>query len=130
MPCRNPFPLPDRLDKNLQPVLYLWRGLVRAENRMPFADDLDLSVLSNISRKSLEFLGEELPGVPAEGNFLDEVTLNASFSYLRAQCSATVEATEPTFLHLTEASGRTFSRLLLPMWGNGQINMLVGAADG
>jgi hypothetical protein len=140
MSCRNPFPLPDRLDAKLQSAVSLWQGLKRAENQMPFSDDLGLSALSNLSgrpfllsafvspeRFRFEFLNESLQGAAATGRFIDEISPDTNFSYLRAQSSATIEAAEPTFLRLTEVSGRSFSRLLLPMWGNGQVNMLLGA---
>jgi hypothetical protein len=142
MPCRNPFPLSDRLDDKLQAVHSLWQGLKRAENNMAFADDLVLLALAKPSGKSFlltvftvperfrfEFLGPDLPGAAA-GTFVDEITPHAGFSYLRAQASATVEAGEPTLLRLTETSGRDFSRLLLPLWGNGQVSLLLGAIEG
>jgi hypothetical protein len=140
MPCRNPFTLPDHLDPNLQPVLSLWERLRRAENGMPFSDDLGISALSSLSgepfllrvfspeRFRLEFLSESVQG--ATGKFIDEIEPDTHFSYLRAQASATVEAAAPTFLRLTETSGHKFSRVLLPLWGNGEINMLVGASGG
>jgi len=140
MPCRNPFTLPDHLDLNLQPVVSLWERLRRGENGMPFSDDLGLSALSNLSTKAfllrvfpperfrLEFLSEGLPG--ATGKFIDEMEPDTYFNYLRAQASATVEAAAPTHLRLTETSGHQFSRVLLPMWGNGEINMLVAAIGG
>jgi len=109
---------------------------------MPFTDDLGVSALSNLSgrpfllavfaspeRFRFEFLGAGLPEAAAQGRFIDETSPDIHFSFLRAQSSATVEATEPTFLRLTEASGHKFSRVLLPMWGNGQVNMLLGAID-
>lgn len=143
MACRNPFVLPDRLDEKLLPVLFLWQSLRRAENGMPFSDDLGLPALSNLRGKTFllgafaqperfrfEFMSEDLKTAAAIGKFVDEITPNTELSYLRAQCSATVEAAAPTFLHLTELSGHSFSRLLLPMWGNGEINMLLGAVDG
>jgi hypothetical protein len=141
MPYQNPFPLSDRLDLKLQAVVSLWQSLKRAENGMPFSDDLGLSALSNLCGKPFllrvfalperfrfEFLKEGLPGVA--GGFIDEISPDTIFSYLRAQGSATVEAAEPTYLRLTEVSGRDFSRVLLPMWGNGQVNMLLGAVGG
>jgi hypothetical protein len=141
MPCRNPFTLPERLDPKLQPVVSLWERLKRAENGMPFTDDLDLSTLSNLAGKPFllgvfaqperfrfEFVGEGMPAAP--GQFVDETPPDVYLGYLRAQSSATAEAGEPTFLRLTQASGHRFSRVLLPMWGNGQINMLLGAIEG
>jgi hypothetical protein len=142
MPCRNPFPLPARIDPKLQPIVSLWESLKRAENGMPFSDDLGLPALSNLTGKPFllrvfaspdrfrfEFLDKGLHEVAATGRFIDEISPDTRFSYLRAQSSATLEAAEPTFLRLTEDSGRHFSRLLLPMWGNGQVNMLLGAFD-
>jgi hypothetical protein len=142
MPCRNPFPLPDRLDARLLPIVSLWESLKRAESRMPFSDDLGVSALSGLpgspfllsvftlpERFRFEFVAADLHGTAAAGQFVDETSRDMIFGYLRAQGSATVEAAEPTFLPLTEASGRHFSRVLLPMWGNGQINMLLGAVD-
>jgi len=140
MPCQNPFGLPDRLDPNLEGVVSLWRRLKRAENGMPFADDFGLPALSNLPGKPFllsvfasperfrfEFLSEGLRAAATTGSFIDETAPGKYFCYLRAQGSATVEAAEPTFLHLADGSGPAFSRVLLPMWGNGQINMLLGA---
>ena len=142
MHCRNPFPLPDRLDARLQPVVALWEGLKRGENGIPFGDDLSvqslaklpgnpflLSVSVSSERCRFEFLSDSLREVAVPGSFLDEISPNVNFAYVRAQSSATLEAAAPTFLHLTQLSGYGFSRVLLPLWGNGQINMLLGAID-
>ena len=139
MPCQNPLALPDSLDQRLQPVVSLWEHLKRAENRMPFTDDLNLSILSNLSGNSFllsaftsperfrfEFLNEVLQRATPTGTFVDETSSDLHFSYLQGQSSITVEAAEPTLLRLTHASGQKFSRILLPMWGNGQVNMLLG----
>lgn len=109
---------------------------------MPFSDDLGLPALSRLPGKCFllsafavperfrfEFVGEGLRRAARVGRFIDEISPDPHFSYLRAQSSATVEAAEPTLFQLSERSGRDFSRLLLPMWGNGQINMLLGAVD-
>jgi hypothetical protein len=140
MPCLNPFPFPEHLDPDLQRVVSLWKRLRRAENDMPFADDLKFSDLSKLSAKTfvlsvfvsperfrLEFPDKGPKGAAMAGLFIDEISLDNNFSYLRAQSSATLEAAEPTFLRLSEHSGRDFCRVLLPMWGNGQINTLLGA---
>jgi hypothetical protein len=142
MHCRNPFPLPDRLDSKLQPVVSLWESLKRGENEIPFGDDLGASALTDLpgspfllstfaspERCRFEFLSEGLRGEAMLGSFIDEMTSGISFSYLRAQSSATVEAAEPTLLRLTAYSGERFSRVLLPLWGDGRINMLLGAFD-
>ncbi len=142
MHCRNPFPLPDRLDEKLQPVVSLWESLRRGENGMPFSDDLGVPALSNLpgnpfllrvlaspERYRFEFLSEGLEREAALERFVDEMAPSVSFSYLRAQSSATTEAAEPTLFHLTDSSGYRFSRVLLPLWGNGQVNILLGAFD-
>ena len=140
MPCLNPFPVPDRLDPDLQRVVSFWKRLRRAENEIPFGDDLKfpnlsklltktfvLSVFDSPGRFRFEFPDKGAHGSSMAGRFIDETPPDANFSYLQAQSSATLEAGEPTFLRLSEDSGRNFCRLLLPMWGNGQINMLLGA---
>jgi len=142
MHCRNPFPLPDRLDAKLQSVVSLWERLKRGENGMPFSDDLGVPDLSNRpgnpfllsvfvspERYRFEFLSESLRREAVLERFVDETPPNINFSYLRAQSSATIEAAEPTLFHLTDSSGYRFSRVLLPLWGNGQVNMLLGAFD-
>ena len=143
MHCRNPFPLSDRLDARLRPAVSLWESLRRGENGMPFSDDLGVPALSSLlgssfllgvgaspERYRFEFLSESLHREAVLERFLDEISPNVNFSYLRAQCSATIEAAEPTLFHLTDLSGYRFSRALLPLWGNGQINLLLGAFDG
>jgi len=125
-------------------VVSYWRDLERAENAMPFSDDIDSSVLLNLSDKifllkvlvlperfRFELLGKALQtnDKAQTGSFLDEIDPGGQFSYLRAQSSATVEAAGPTFWHLADDSDRGFSRLLLPTWGNGHIDMLLGVVD-
>ena len=142
MPCLNPFPLPDPLDRSLQAVVSLWKELRRAENGMPFADDLKFSDLPKLSAKPFvlsvftsperfrfEYLDKSLQGAGAAGGFIDGISADTNFSYLRAQSSATLEAAEPTFFRLIEDSGRSIGRLLLPMWGNGEVNTLLGAVN-
>lgn len=142
MHCRNPFPLPDRLDARLQPIVSLWEGLKRGENGIPFGDDLSVQALSKLpgtpfllsvfaspERCRFEYLSDSLHDAAVPGSFLDEISPNVNFSYLRAQSSATVEAAAPTFLRLNQLSGYSLSRVLLPLWGNGQVNMLLGGID-
>jgi hypothetical protein len=135
----NPFPLPDRLSPNLQRVFSYWESLERGENNMPFWDDVKLSALPDLADRLLlinVFTGPErfrvntLGAASGEqagalrGKFIDEVALGGRLQYLRAQASATVEARVPTFYR-----GAGFSRILLPMWGDGHIGMLLGALD-
>jgi hypothetical protein len=135
----NPFPLPDRLSSNLQRVFSYWESLERGENNMPFWDDVKLSALPDLADRLLlinVFTGPErfrvntLGAAAGEqagalrGKFIDEVALGGRLQYLRAQASATVEARAPTFYR-----GAGFSRILLPMWGDGHIGMLLGTVD-
>jgi hypothetical protein len=135
----NPFPLPDRLTPNLQRVFSYWESLERGENKMPFWDDVKLSALPELADRLLllnVFADPErfrvntigaaggAQAAALRGKFIDEVALSDRLQYLRAQASATVEARAPTFYR-----GAGFSRLLLPMWGDGHIGMLLGALD-
>jgi len=130
----NPFPLPATLDRDLSAVEALWRSLRRAQNDIPFADDLKpgalsaqagrvllLDVFEKPERFRFSLLGGDLllPQDKAlSGKFIDEVDLPKPLGFLRAQASATVEARAPTFCG---------GRLLLPMWGDGRVSLLLGA---
>jgi hypothetical protein len=64
--------------------------------------------------------------------FLDEIDLHVPFDGLTLQCRATVESAAPTYYRQTASgqgdAGRPgYARLLLPLWGNGRIEMLLGA---
>ncbi len=136
-----PFPLPKTPERSLARVLAYWESLKRADNDMPFWDDVKLSALPDMADSLLLIDVFELPerfrfrtvggglaqryGEAVIGKFIDELNLRAPFGYLRAQCSATVEARAPT--HHADAAG--YSRILLPMWGDGHIGMLLGAVD-
>jgi hypothetical protein len=140
MPAVVPFPLPDHLKPNLARVRAYWEDLKRADNDMPFWDDVTLSALSDQAENVLLIDAFEKPerfrfntlgkgvtqryGEPLASKFLEEMNLRAPFDYLLAQCSATVEARAPTYYE----SGAV-ARLLLPMWGEGHISMLLGAVD-
>jgi hypothetical protein len=135
-----PFALPKVFDKNLARVFAYWEGLERADNDMPFWDDVKLSALPDLvdslllidafvlpERFRFRTVGKGLAqryGEAVGGKFLDELELRAPFGYLRAQCSATVEARAPTY-----HADAGYSRMLLPMWGDGHISMLLGAVD-
>ncbi len=141
----NPFPLPAMLRPALQRVVVYWQGLKRAGNEMPFWDDLDPSALPDLTGRLLlldvfaaperfrvNLVGRDLqPQSDAlRHRFIDEAALSAELIYLRAQSSATVEAAAPTFYRCAGAPGQpAFSRVLLPMWGDGRIGMLLGASD-
>jgi hypothetical protein len=91
-----------------------WNDLIRAENEMPFADDVNLSqlpalvgnlllvdVFAKPQRFRFNHLGDELIhrlGTNITGKFADEVELHGPFEFFIAQASATVEARAPLLL--------------------------------
>jgi hypothetical protein len=141
-----PFPLPEKLERDLARVQAYWAGLRRAENSMPFWDDLKLSALADASALVLLIDAFDKPerfrfnhfsdamtqgyGEALKGKFADDVDLRDPFAFLRAQCSATVEARVPTYYRCDAGSTAPgYSRVLLPMWGDGRISMLLGAVE-
>jgi hypothetical protein len=140
-----PYGLPEELRPSLRQVFSYWESLKRGENEMPFWDDVKLPALTDLigrlllidvfvnpERFRLSFVGAELSHRSKEsvaGKFADEIQLRTPFDYLRSQCSATVEGRKPTFLHHRAGEVGAFSRLVLPMWGDGRIGMLLGAVD-
>jgi hypothetical protein len=135
-----PFALPKTPESSLARVLAYWESLKRADNNMPFWDDVKLSNLPDLADRLLLIDAFALPerfrfrtvgsglaqryGEALNGKFLDEMNLRAPFGYLRAQCSATIESRAPTF-----HADAGYSRILMPMWGDGHIGMLLGAVD-
>jgi hypothetical protein len=133
-------PIPGDLDPALRQILTYWEGLRRADNSMPFWDDVNLSVLPEAAGRLLlldAFAAPERfrintigPDLAAEqstslrSKFIDDLALSGQLQDLRAQATATIAARAPTFHR-----GAGFSRILLPMWGDGHIGMLLGAVD-
>lgn len=118
---------------------------------MPFWDDVKLSALPELSGKLILIevfdkpvrfrlgfgvVGEEVKrqyrSDPA-GKFLDEIAPRQPLQFLISQSSAAVESRAPThYRHAVAKSGgspaeREYSRLVLPLWGDGRIGMLLGA---
>jgi hypothetical protein len=147
-----PYPFPDRIEPKLALVRAYWESLKRADNPMPFWDDVKPSSLADVAgglllidvfeepaRYRFRLVGRELMdwyGTQISGGFLDEIDPRNPFEYLRSQCSATVEGRAPTYYrHAAGAApqGRTaqgYARILLPLWGEGRISMLLGAIGG
>jgi len=133
-----PFALPDHLPPDLERVLAYWRGLLRGSAQMPFWDDARLTDLPDLEtrlflvdaferpqRFRLGVVGEAL-AMDVSGEFLDEMAPARPFQFLQAQCSAAVERAGPTFFRSADEG---YSRLVLPMWGDGRTSMLLGAVD-
>src|SRR6266508_3472154 len=138
----HPFAVPASLPRAFDYARSYWEGLRRAGNEMPFWDDVNLSALPDLSDRLLlidvfedpqrfrfNTLGHKVGmhyGDNVTGKFVDEIQAKAPFEFLTAQASATIEAKRPTFLHFKHAAADSYGRLLLPMWGNGHIEMLLG----
>ena len=111
-------------------------GLKRGENKVPFVDDVNLSVLPQLKNKLMlidvfeqpqrfrfNTVGGEIRdayGADITGKFVGEIAAKAPLAFFTAQASATVESAEPTYYRDGVA------RLLLPMWGDGHVAMLLG----
>ena len=48
--------------------------------------------------------------------------------FIRSQAVATVECAQVTYFR-EDVGSRRFSRLMLPLWGEGRIAMLLGAVE-
>jgi len=143
------YSLPDELEPDLARILAYWNGLKRGANDVPFWDDVKFSLRSRLGQESMlidvfenplrfrfDLIGTDLAdwyGKAIGNTFLDEIELHAPFDDLIQQGKATVEGCAPTYYCQTAAGKRVaehsdgYARLLLPLWGNGRIEMLLGA---
>ena len=143
------YSLPGELEPDLGRILAYWNGLRRGENDVPFWDDVKLSLRSRLGRESMlidvfenpirfrfDLMGAEVAnwyGGTVDNRFFEAIDLHAPFDDLMRQCRATVEGCAPTY-YRQAAAGKAdaghrsgYARLLLPLWGNGRIEMLLGA---
>lgn len=138
---KHPFAVPSRLSPDLARVHVYWRGLLRGAAEMPFWDDAKLSDLPDLTdhlllidvfqlpeRFRFSAVGEAIGGKELSGKFLDETALPWPLDYLRSQSSATIESAGPTCFRF-DGDDRPYSRLLLPMWGDGRASMILGAVE-
>ncbi len=150
-PSARPFALPGKPERELALVLAYWEGLKRHEAQMPFWDDVKLSALPALSAKLMMIeasakpvrfrfgfgvVGAEIQaryGGDLAGKFLDEIEIRQPLQFAISQCSAAVESAQPTYYRRAAAGGRGssaqqgYSRLILPLWGDGRVGMLLGA---
>jgi hypothetical protein len=138
-----PFAVPTPMASELIRVMDYWKGLLRGDATMPFWDDVKLGSLPDLvdrlilidafdspQRFRLNTIGRAIAaqyGANVIGKFIDEIDIKAPFEYLTAQASATIEGRGPTFYASGSSQGSSYARLLLPMWGNGRIEMMLGA---
>jgi hypothetical protein len=133
-----PFPLRD-IEPELEGLRQYWASLIRGNNDMPFWDDLKPSAVGQLSGRLVvldvfdkpnrfrysSLLGSELReryGEDVRDMFLHETPRRAPFDFLESQAEATVESAKPTYYRAGD-----YSRILMPMWGDGRIGMLLGA---
>ena len=142
-----PFELPASLPQDLARVLNYWENLKRGDASMPFWDDVTLSSLPGLSERlmlvdvfesplrfRLNTVGQDIRnqyGKNVTGKFLDEIEIRTPLDYMAAQSSATIESRLPSFYasfsSKSSAQQDRYVRLLLPMWGNGRIERMLGA---
>jgi hypothetical protein len=131
------------LEPDLERVRAYWKGLTRGENNIPFWDDVRPSTEAPFAdhlmiieafepplRFRFDLVGEDVArryGAAISGKFSDEVPPRPPIDELTGQCRATVEQRAPTYFRHA-AGGTSYSRLILPLWGNGRIEMLICAA--
>jgi len=136
----SPFSVPARIEASHDRVRAYWAGLRRGENAIPFWDDVKLAsldkladdamlldVFGNPARFRLAIVGKNIEaayGRPIDGKFLDELDLRPPFDKLAAQCRTAVERRTPTYFH---SEAYRYSRLVLPLWGEGRVSMLLAA---
>jgi len=134
------YPVPPTLEVDLERLRAYWDALKRGGNAIPFWDDVRLSALTDAGASALLIDAFENPprfrfntlgaqviaryGGAVGGRFFDEVAPHSPFEFLAAQCSATVARRAPTYYR--HPRGPSYGRLLLPLWGNGRIDMLLG----
>jgi hypothetical protein len=142
----SPFSLPANLPPELVKVRNYWEHLKRGENAIPFSDDVALSSLPELRLRLflLDVFADpprcrfaqvgrmiaERYGAEIEGAFADEIRGRPPLNHVVAQFSATIEDSSPTFYRYGAGEGgadRSYARIMLPLWGNGRIDMILGA---
>lgn len=141
---KRPF-APSYLTPDLTRVQAYWQSLLRGSAQIPFWDDFNPTMLPDLQdrlfligvyprpeRYRYDRIGAELTRVAnreMEGLFADEVPPGPPFDFLISQCAAATEASAPTLYRHQPETGPDYSRLILPMWGDGRLSMLLGAVD-
>jgi hypothetical protein len=134
------------MEADLVVVRAYWASMIRGANDMPFWDDFKPSALPQIADQMAlldvfnepfrirfgEIVGAEIEhrsGAPLRGQFLDEVPNGPPLRFLFSQASAAVETSKPNYYRAASSPGKAdgYARLLLPMWGNGRVEMLLCA---
>jgi hypothetical protein len=139
------FAVPTELRPELRQLHEYWESLKRGYGVMPYWDDVQTSQLADLEdrlilldrieqkdRFRFRISGsaiEKTYGGELVGHFLDEVPLSNPFDRLAEQVETTVIGRLPTYYHhgASEQGNVPYARLLLPLWGAGRIDMILGA---
>jgi hypothetical protein len=140
-PTATAFALPPNVEPALARVSDYWLGLRRGQADIPFTDDVKLSALSDAgaglvlvdvferpARFRIAVAARDVTaryGQAVEGLFADEIVPKAPLEFFLSQCSATLEGRSPTYYR--SSAPAAYSRLMLPLWGDGHINGLLCA---
>jgi hypothetical protein len=141
-----PYSVPRKLSLALARVRGYWEGLKRGDASMPFWDDVDPAALPDLAGQLILMKVFERPwrfqfvmpgkdieqryGVDLKGAFSDEIDIRHPFEYFNSQCF--FETRAPTYYRHVSADDSAsrqaegYSRLMLPMWGEGHVGMLLG----
>jgi hypothetical protein len=139
-----PFTIPAKIEPNLARVQSYWKGLFRGENKVPFWDDVRLSSLGELAEDAImlhvfdnplrfrfAIIGRQIEseyGRSISGKFVDELERKPPIEHLEAQCRVAVEHQSPTcFQGSPSTSAESYSRMVLPLWGEGRVSMLLAA---
>jgi len=139
--------VPPILEPGLAQVRDYWEGLKRGGNNIPFWDDVKISQGAPLAREMMlievfddpqrfrfDIVGDDIAmryGGAFAGKFADEMDIRDPLDKIAAQCRTTIARRAPTYHRsISNDKGpvsRTYSRLIVPLWGNGRIEMLLGA---
>jgi hypothetical protein len=136
------FSVPAEIGPSHIRVRAYWDGLRRGDNEVPFWDDVNPSALADLADNAMlldvfdnplrfrfAIIGQSIAaryGQSINGKFLDEVNQRPPFDQLDAQCLAAVERQSPTYFRRGPSPGaKSYSRLVLPLWGEGRVSMLL-----
>ena len=141
----NTYLVPDTLEPDLNRVQAYWDGLKRGENSIPFWDDVKFSLRARLAREAVlvevfenpqrfrfDIVGEDVArryGEAFTGKFSNEIAARSPLDDFTGQCRATVERGAPTYYrHEPKPQANDgYARMILPLWGNGRIEMLLAA---
>jgi hypothetical protein len=138
------FAVPPVVEPVLARVRSYWEGLLRGGNKIPFWDDVRLSSLADLAKDTMmldafdnplrfrfAIIGRHIEaqyGRSITGKFLDEVEERPPIERLHTQGIAAVKHQSPTYFHVDHSApsgARSYSRLVLPLWGEGRVSMLL-----